>query len=128
MSIDISSFNPRSIPETEEKQLYREQAIPTSVRFVQNYVENAIENGTWEANRYCHPDMFFTFFEAFCNAQREQKKWSAKKFQMSIAKHLGLKAGSCDRTNNGNVRFYDFGELAEQYSQGLTDKKLHSSF
>ena len=29
MSIDISKFNPRGIPETEEKQLYRENAIPT---------------------------------------------------------------------------------------------------
>ena len=61
MSIDSSSFNPRS-PETEEKQLHREPAIPTSVRFVQNYVENASANDTWEGNRYCRPDMFFVLF------------------------------------------------------------------
>ena len=49
-------------------------------------------------------------FEAYCNMQREQKKWSAKQFQMSIAKHLGLKANSRDRTNNGDIHFYDLGE------------------
>ena len=33
MSIDISDFNPKEIPDTEEKQLYRENAIPLSIRF-----------------------------------------------------------------------------------------------
>ena len=37
MSIDISKFNPREIPETEEKQLYRENAIPTTIRFMQHF-------------------------------------------------------------------------------------------
>ena len=60
--------------------------------------------------------------------QQEQKKWSAKFFQMSIAKHLGLKTDSHDRTNNVHIRFYDLGENAEQYFQGLKDKKLYSSF
>ena len=69
MSIDILSCNLRSIPETEEKQLYGEKAIPKFVRFVQNYVENAIENDTWEVNHYRLPDMFFVLFEAFCTNQ-----------------------------------------------------------
>ena len=43
-SIDISKFNPRDIPETEEKQLYRENAIPTSVRFMQHYAESTMNN------------------------------------------------------------------------------------
>ena len=31
ISIDLSEFNPQTIPETEEKQMYRENAIPTSM-------------------------------------------------------------------------------------------------
>ena len=47
MSIDICTFNPSDIPETYEKQLYREQAIPTPVQLLQHYIETAIENNTW---------------------------------------------------------------------------------
>jgi len=48
MSIDISNFNPFKIPETEEKQLYRENAIPTPIRFMQHYAESAITNSQFE--------------------------------------------------------------------------------
>ena len=43
MSIDISNFNPREIPETEEKQLYRENAISTNVCFMQHFSERTID-------------------------------------------------------------------------------------
>ena len=128
MSIDLSSFNPRVIPETEEKQMYREQAIPTPVRFIQNYIETAIDGDNWQGNRCVSPDIFFVLFENFCNQQREQKKWSCKQFQICIAKYLDLKADNRDRTNNGNKCYYDLGESAEQFLQVLIDKKLYSSF
>ena len=72
--------------------------------------------------------MFFEQFEAYYNMQRESKKWDASQFQMAIAKYLGSKAVSHDRTNNGNVRFYDLGKNLQQFIQGLNKKKLFSSF
>ena len=128
MSIDISSFNPRDIPDTEEKQLYREQAIPMPVRFVQYFVETSIDNDNWISCRHISPDIFFTDFDTYCNMQREQKKWSAKQFQMCITKYLGLKASTRDQTNNGNKRYYDLGECPHKYILFLKDKKLFSSF
>ena len=111
MAISISSFNPCFIPKTQEKQLYQKQVIPTSAWLVQNYVENAIGHDKWNVN-----------------VQQEQKKWSAKKNQISIVKHLGLKADSHDRTNHGNIRVYDLGEDPGQCIHSLKDKKIFSSF
>ena len=93
MSIDISEFNPHHIPETEEKQMYRENAIPTSIRFMQHFAESRFENtpfNQWEQRVL--PDYLFSQFCQYCDAQRETKKWTSKSFQMSITKYLGIKA------------------------------------
>jgi hypothetical protein len=48
-SRDISNFSPQTIPDTEEKQLCRENAIPLSIRFLQDLAERSIneEFCTW---------------------------------------------------------------------------------
>ena len=131
MSIDISGFNPRVIPETDEKQLYRENAIPTSVRFLQHYAESTMTNYEFQSymwTQFIKPDDLFANFCLFCDEQREQKKWTCKAFQMSIAKYLGLKADTRSRSNNGNVRYYNLGPSAEEFIENLKANKLYCTF
>ena len=129
MSIDLSEFNPQQIPETEEKQMYRENAIPTSIRFMQHFAESRFENtpfNQWEQRVL--PDYLFSQFCQYCDAQRENKKWTSKSFQMSITKYLGFKADIRDRSNNTNARFYCFGNSAEEFIEFLKSKRLYSNF
>ena len=69
MSIDITDFNPRTIPETEEKQLYRENAVPISIHFLQNLAERSIneEFCTWQ--QLILPDTLFQLFCRCCDRQ-----------------------------------------------------------
>ena len=63
----------------------------------------------------------FAQFCQYCDAQNESKKWTAKSFQMSISKYLSLKANSRDRSNNGNVRYYDLGDSADKFIENLNE-------
>ena len=127
MSIDISNFNPFKIPETEEKQLYRENAIPTPIRFMQHYAENALtEFNMWRP--LVRPDELFYQFCRYCDEQREMKKWSSKAFQMSLTKFLGLRANVRDRSNYGDKMAYDLGPSAEEFVARLRENKLYSRF
>ena len=92
MSIDLSQFNPQQIPETEEKQMYRESSIPTSMRFMQLFAERTLDSSYYNWEQLILPDYLFSQFCQSCDPQRETKKWTAKSFQMSITKYLGIKA------------------------------------
>ena len=131
MSIDISGFNPRVIPETAEKQLYRENAIPTSIRFMQHYAESTMNDSQFQYNlwkQFMRPDKLFQIFCRYCDEQREVKKWTSKAFQMSIAKYLGIRADVRDCSNNGDKIMYNLGNSAEEFIARLRKNKLYSSF
>ena len=122
MSINISDFNPRVIPETDEKQLYRENAIPTSVRFLQHYAESTMTNYEFQSymwTQFIKPDELFQNFCQYCDEKREVKKWTSKAFQMFISKYLGLKADVRDRSNNGDKMLYNLGNSAEEFIERL---------
>ena len=131
MSIDISTFNPFQIPETDEKQMYRENAIPTSIRFMQYYAESAIFTSQFQYSMWrpiVRPDELFLQFCQYCDQQREVKKWTAKAFQMSITKYLGFRADVRDQSNHGDRSAYNLGPSAEEFIARLRDKKLYSRF
>ena len=131
MSIDISGFNPRVIPETDEKQLYRENAIPYSVQFLQHYEESTMTNSEFQSymwTQFIKPGELFHNFCQYCDEKREVKKWTSKAFQMSISKYLGLKADVRDRSNNGDKMLYNLGNSAEEFIERLRENKLYSRF
>ena len=131
MSIDISGFNPRVIPETDEKQLYRENAIPTSIRFMQHYAESTMNGSQFQYNlwkQFIRPDKLFQIFFHDCDKQREVEKWTSKAFPISISKYLGIKADVRDRSNNSDNMLYNLGNSAEEFIARLRENKLYSSF
>ena len=109
--------------------MYSENAIPTSIRFMQHFAESRLDNtpfNQWEQRVL--PDYLFSQFCQYIDAQRETKKWTSKSFQMSITKYLGIKADIRDRSNNTNARFYCFGNSAEEFIEVLKSKRLYSNF
>lgn len=108
MSRDISNFNPVAIPDTAEKERYRQNAIPLCMRFIQQYVEK-IDTNQYYTSRV-KPDELYERFVFFCNAQHETV-WTRKKFEMGIAKII--KAEDRDRSNGSNTRYYNFGNPQE---------------
>ena len=131
MSIDISNFNPFKIPETDEKQMYRENAIPTPIRFMQHYAESAITNSQFEYSMWrpiVRPDELFLHFCRYCDEQREVKKWTSKAFQMCITKYLRIRADVRDQSNHGDKMAYNLGPSAEEFIARLKENKLYSRF
>ena len=128
MSINISSFNPKVIPETNEKQLYRDNAIPTYVRFLQHCAETTVTDSEFQINlwiQFIRPDELFLNFCQYCDEQPEVKKWTSKAFQVSILKYLGLRADMRDCSNNGDKLLYN---SAEEFIARLRVNKLYSRF
>ena len=131
MSIDISDFNPFKIPETDEKQLYRENAIPTPVRFMQHYAESALTTSQFVSSMWrpiVRPDELFLQFCQYCDEQREVKKRTSKAFQMCITKYLRIRADVRDQSNHGDRMAYNLGHSAEEFIDRLKANKLYSRF
>ena len=98
------------------------------MRFMQLFAERTLDSSYYNWEQLILPDYLFSQFCQYCDTQRETKKWTAKSFQKSITKYLGIKADKRDRSNHSNARFYCFGDSAEEFINVLKSKKLYSNF
>ena len=98
---------------------------------MQHFAERTMTESEFQCYQWkpiVRPDDLFVHFCRYCDEQCEPKKWTAKSFQMSISKYLGLKADVRDRSNNGDKMLYNLGNSAEEFIERLRENKLYSRF
>ena len=125
-SRDISNFNVRDIPMTKEKQEYLQAAIPLPVRFVQEYVEDAVDTETWDTRKQIASDHLYGLFTQYLTNKNIARQCDMPKFQDCLGKRLRLKTIKKRDGINGRLRFYTFPDDPNEFIDQMKKSKLYT--
>ena len=95
---------------------------------MQHFAKRTIGQEFFTGQNIVVPDFLFEQLCQYFDTQNEPKKWTAKSFQMSISKYLGIKANVRDRSNHGDKMLCNLGESAEEFVAKMKENKLYSRF
>ncbi|CAB4437318.1 unnamed protein product [Rhizophagus irregularis] len=118
LSRDLTSFNPRTIPDTRMKQELIETSIPNPQRFLQYYLEIMWPDNCDRLEIPC--TNFYSTYQNWCSEKGENKTLSDNKFGMEI-KQLAPKT----RPRRSGTREYcyilDKAKIAKNFSKVIQD-------
>ncbi|CAB4443500.1 unnamed protein product [Rhizophagus irregularis] len=121
LSRDLTSFNPRTIPDTRMKQELIEASIPNPQRFLQYYLEIMWPDNCDRLEISC--TNFYSTYQNWCSEKGENKTLSDNKFGMEI-KQLAPKT----RPRRSGTREYcyilDKAKIAKNFSKVIQSTQV----
>ncbi|PKK56196.1 hypothetical protein RhiirC2_800542 [Rhizophagus irregularis] len=118
LSRDLTSFNPRTIPNTQMKQELIEASIPNLQRFLQYYLEIMWPDNCDTLEIPC--TNFYSTYQNWCSEKGENKTLSDNKFSMEI-KQFAPKIRVSRSGTRINYYILDKAKIAENISKVIQD-------
>ncbi|PKY36919.1 hypothetical protein RhiirB3_460717, partial [Rhizophagus irregularis] len=118
LSRDLTSFNPRSIPDTQMKRELIEASIPNPQRFIQYYLEMMWPDNCDTLEIPC--TNFYSTYQNWCSEKGENKTLSDNKFGMEIKQFIPK---TRPRRSGARINYYilDKAKIAENFSKVIQD-------
>ncbi|CAB4447033.1 unnamed protein product [Rhizophagus irregularis] len=118
LSRDLTSFNPRTIPDTRMKQELIEASIPNSQRFIQYYLEMMWPDNCERLEIPC--TNFYSTYQNWCSEKGENKTLSDNKFGMEIKQFIPK---TRPRRSGARINYYmlDKAKIAKNFSRVIQE-------
>ncbi|GBC28591.2 hypothetical protein GLOIN_2v1877063 [Rhizophagus irregularis DAOM 181602=DAOM 197198] len=118
LSRDLTSFNPRSIPDTQMKQELIEASIPNPQRFIQYYLEMMWPDNCDTLEIPC--TNFYSTYQNWCSEKGENKTLSDNKFGMEIKQFIPK---TRPRRSGARINYYilDKAKIAKNFSRVIQE-------
>ncbi|GBC13564.1 poxvirus D5 protein [Rhizophagus irregularis DAOM 181602=DAOM 197198] len=118
LSRDLTSFNPRSIPDTQMKRELIEASIPNPQRFIQYYLEMMWPDNCDTLEISC--TNFYSTYQNWCSEKGENKTLSDNKFGMEIKQFIPK---TRPRRSGARINYYilDKAKITENFSKVIQD-------
>ncbi|GET54088.1 poxvirus D5 protein [Rhizophagus irregularis DAOM 181602=DAOM 197198] len=118
LSRDLTSFNPRSIPDTQMKRELIEASIPNPQRFIQYYLEMMWPDNCDTLEIPC--TNFYSTYQNWCSEKGENKTLSDNKFGMEIKQFIPK---TRPRRSGARINYYilDKAKIVENFSKVIQD-------
>jgi uncharacterized protein (UPF0297 family) len=121
---DISSWEPRNIPNTVMKQELMEEQLSNPKRFIINYTDIANWPEDDENIRVINCKIFYNLYRQWCDEAGEKKVLSDNKFGIEVKQYA---TKFRPRTSNGREYMYklDRKEIIEKFRENFGKNDLH---